>query len=288
MIHYVYKVTDIDGRFYIGKRTTSRYEDALEDPYLGSGKWIQTHENKTNLTKEVIEYCGSDEENVVREEFHILNNYQNSLCMNLCLNANPPKYSGKTHPMYDPTIYKWGNADGRVEYATIYDMSKKYNSKTGFSQVKLNIIRSYKNWFIMEENDTITEDYLNYKLRINDHHYKLDKNKYDFISPNGEKMSLTRSEFNKLSGNVASLTNLLNGKEKSYKGWKLASTIDDFDRTKNFNKDVKIYKFFNTKTKETMECTRHEFIKNTNIPVTSVSNLLTNKTKKCRDWILNG
>ena len=50
--HIVYKTIHIDGRYYIGRHSTSN----LEDGYLGSGSWVESIKDKATLRREIIDY----------------------------------------------------------------------------------------------------------------------------------------------------------------------------------------------------------------------------------------
>lgn len=78
MYHYIYKVTSKSGKYYIGRHSTKN----LEDNYIGSGKWIRSLKDRTQLTKEIIEFCDSFDALKEREKFYITEHIDNPLCMN--------------------------------------------------------------------------------------------------------------------------------------------------------------------------------------------------------------
>lgn len=63
LFHYIYKITDIGGKYYIGRHSTYN----LDDGYMGSGIWVKRHTNKHLLTKTILEHCDSFEDLVKRE-----------------------------------------------------------------------------------------------------------------------------------------------------------------------------------------------------------------------------
>ena len=84
LYHYVYKTTHKNGRYYIGRHTTSD----LEDGYLGSGVWVSGIKNKKDLAKEVLYFTKSTQELKSLEESLIANHYNDPLCMNRGLGSN--------------------------------------------------------------------------------------------------------------------------------------------------------------------------------------------------------
>jgi hypothetical protein len=83
-IHYIYKTTcNVTGRWYIGMHSTCN----LEDGYMGSGLRLRRSIRKygiENHTKEILEYCATREELVLRE-IEIVNKelISDDNCMNL-------------------------------------------------------------------------------------------------------------------------------------------------------------------------------------------------------------
>jgi hypothetical protein len=83
-IHYIYKTTcNVTGKWYVGMRST----DDINDSYMGSGKILRYSIRKhgiDNHTKEILEYCNSREELVLREtEIVTKELISDGKCMNL-------------------------------------------------------------------------------------------------------------------------------------------------------------------------------------------------------------
>lgn len=83
-IHYIYKtICNVTGRWYVGMHSTSNENDG----YMGSGKRLRYSIRKYGVeqhTKEIIEYCNSREELVLREMDIVTNELiSDELCMNL-------------------------------------------------------------------------------------------------------------------------------------------------------------------------------------------------------------
>jgi hypothetical protein len=83
-IHYIYKtICNVTGKYYVGMHSTSNEDDK----YLGSGLRLRYSIRKygvDNHSKEILEYCNSREELVLREK-EIVNSdlIQDKMCMNL-------------------------------------------------------------------------------------------------------------------------------------------------------------------------------------------------------------
>lgn len=74
----VYKTAHINGKYYIGRHETTN----LNDGYLGSGKWVQSIKNKSNLSRTIIAEATTFEELCKLEEHYISVHFDDPLCMN--------------------------------------------------------------------------------------------------------------------------------------------------------------------------------------------------------------
>lgn len=65
MKHFIYKTTDKQsGKYYIGRHSTLN----INDGYLGSGKWVRSLKDKTNLNREILLEVDSFDELLKAEE----------------------------------------------------------------------------------------------------------------------------------------------------------------------------------------------------------------------------
>ena len=80
MVHYIYKVSNSEGEFYIGRHSTND----INDGYMGSGNWVQSIDN-TQLSKEILVYADTFKKLTILEEQHISSNFQNPNCKNINL-----------------------------------------------------------------------------------------------------------------------------------------------------------------------------------------------------------
>jgi len=94
--HFTYMVSCKSGKYYVGRHSTND----IDDGYLGSGKWITSLIDKTDLTREILEYYNTFEELVEAEDVLIKKHINNKLNMNF--NNNPIGFpSGELHPNKD-------------------------------------------------------------------------------------------------------------------------------------------------------------------------------------------
>jgi len=95
--HFVYITTSISGKYYIGRHTTSK----IEDGYKGSGKWVRSIKNKSDLTRTILEYCNTFEELLICEKQYLDKHFGLPECMNF--NNRPVGFaSGDTNPSKTP------------------------------------------------------------------------------------------------------------------------------------------------------------------------------------------
>jgi len=93
MYHYVYKVKSNSGKYYFGRHSTKN----LEDGYLGSGKWVRSLKDKSDLVKEILEFCDNFDDLLKLEHKYISENIGKDDCMNF--NSNPIGFaSGDLNP----------------------------------------------------------------------------------------------------------------------------------------------------------------------------------------------
>lgn len=78
MFHYIYKTSDKNGKYYIGRHSTHN----LDDGYIGSGVWVRKYRNKKLLKKVIIEFCDSFDDLLLKEQKHISENIDDPNNMN--------------------------------------------------------------------------------------------------------------------------------------------------------------------------------------------------------------
>jgi hypothetical protein len=96
MYHFIYKTTSKSGKYYVGRHSTKK----LDDNYFGSGKWIRSIKDKSELTREILEFC--NEHNLLDKEKEYLKECVGKPnCMNFNLNSIGFS-SGKLNPANTP------------------------------------------------------------------------------------------------------------------------------------------------------------------------------------------
>lgn len=83
MIHYIYKITHKNGKYYVGRHSTTD----INDGYLGSGKWPQSVKNKQDLTKEILSYHNNFSELKLAEKQMLSEHVGMPMCMNFNNNS---------------------------------------------------------------------------------------------------------------------------------------------------------------------------------------------------------
>ena len=100
MKHFIYKTTHINGKYYIGRHSTEN----IEDGYIGSGKWPRSINDKSTLTREVLEYADNIEQLKILEANYLTEHYGKDNCMNMT--ADPIGFNSTDNPMKNPAISK--------------------------------------------------------------------------------------------------------------------------------------------------------------------------------------
>ena len=92
MYHYIYK-TELGDRYYVGRHSTKK----IDDNYFGSGKWIRSLKDKSQLKRTIIKMCETFEELIMEEAKIITENLGKPGCMNF--NNMPVGFaSGELNP----------------------------------------------------------------------------------------------------------------------------------------------------------------------------------------------
>jgi len=78
MFHFIYKTYSSSGLYYYGRHTTNN----INDGYFGSGKWIRSIKDKSNLKRDIILFCENQEELLKKEEEYISKYINDPKCMN--------------------------------------------------------------------------------------------------------------------------------------------------------------------------------------------------------------
>ena len=87
--HFIYKTTHINGKYYIGRHSTM----SLNDKYFGSGVWIKSIKNKSELSREILEYSDNYEDLIVLEDKYLAEHHGQHNCMNFNKNSSASPFN---------------------------------------------------------------------------------------------------------------------------------------------------------------------------------------------------
>ena len=99
MKHIIYKTTHTNGKYYIGRHSTTN----IDDGYIGSGIWVSQIKDKSTLSREILEEANTIDELIALEETYIAEHINKELCMNIS-NASTGFATGELNPMNDPKV----------------------------------------------------------------------------------------------------------------------------------------------------------------------------------------
>ena len=94
MKHFIYKTTHTNGKFYIGRHSTTN----IDDGYIGSGKWPKSIKDKSTLTREILEYADNITDLVEAETNYLNTHCGKPQCMNIS-NTSTGAPTGNANPM---------------------------------------------------------------------------------------------------------------------------------------------------------------------------------------------
>lgn len=94
MKHFIYKTIHKNGKYYIGRHSTEN----VDDGYIGSGVWVSEIKDKSNLTREILEYADTFDDLVLLEDKYLSENFGKPNCMNMS-NKGTGAPLGDANPM---------------------------------------------------------------------------------------------------------------------------------------------------------------------------------------------
>jgi hypothetical protein len=92
MHHFIYKTYSSSGFYYYGRHSTLN----IDDGYFGSGKWIGSIKDKSQLKRDIELFCETFEELLIKEKEYISKHINDPKCMNF--NENPVGFSSINNP----------------------------------------------------------------------------------------------------------------------------------------------------------------------------------------------
>ena len=232
MQHFIYKTTHISGKYYIGRHSTKN----INDGYLGSGRWVKSIKEKSNLSREILEYCNNDKELIEKETLLIEQNISNSLCMNWNdkgvgwssrfnpSKLNPSRFAGDKNPMKNEEVrnkvsesVKKGYAEGRIHPLLgkkhTEESKEKNRQKHLGKKLSPETIEKIRNANIGKEQT----DYQKQKAR------EANEKTWKIITPEGEEVIITNLRQYSLERGLdpGNMMNVAAGRLKQHKGYKV-------------------------------------------------------------------
>jgi hypothetical protein len=233
------------GEFYIGQHTS---KTSFDKKYYGSGLWVKEMKKQKNykdiLRVDILLYCASKEELMIKENKIILEHIDNHLNKNI---SDWSQYfgAGENHSQHDKTSYYWLNIKtNEMEFTTKYNMKVKYNlNPTGVSNLVSGTIKTSKDWCFVG-------DVLPDKFDIDEHIKTIKKSKninqslhmwYNVIS--NETISMIQYDFQKKYKVNASFLVKNNEKHKNEFNQELLKEQSSYDalltKMQNFEQEQK-------------------------------------------------
>jgi hypothetical protein len=108
MKHFIYKTTHTSGLYYIGRHSTHD----VNDGYMGSGAWVTGINDKTSLTREILEYANDIDSLLELEEKYIIEHIDDGANMNILLGSGG--FKPGVENFADPKLVKQKQRDARL------------------------------------------------------------------------------------------------------------------------------------------------------------------------------
>jgi hypothetical protein len=140
MKHFIYKTTHKNGKYYIGRHSTTD----IDDGYLGSGRWVSQIKDKTTLIREILEYADDFDQLVILEDRYLAEHHGKPDCMNMS-NKGTGAATGEANPMK--------RADVKTKFqGENHWLNKNPERKEDFRKQQLEYIKAGTHIFIGDTN----------------------------------------------------------------------------------------------------------------------------------------
>lgn len=233
MQHFIYKTSHISGKYYIGRHSTKN----INDGYFGSGRWVKSIKDKSNLSREILEYCDNDSELIEKETFLIEQHISNPLCMNWNdkgvgwssrfnpSKLNPSRFAGDKNPMKNEEVrnkvsesIKKGYAEGRI-----HPLLGKNHSQETIDKIK----KSKKG---QKPSEKAIQNSIEARLGKPQTDYQKQKAReanektWKVITPEGEEVIITNLRQYSLERGLdpGNMMHVARGRQKQHKGYKVS------------------------------------------------------------------
>lgn len=233
MQHFIYKTTHISGKYYIGRHSTEN----INDGYLGSGRWVKSIKDKSNLSREILEYCDDDKELIEKETLLIEQNISNPLCMNWNdkgvgwssrfnpSKLNPSRFAGDKNPMKNEKVRKKASDSIKKGYAEgrIHPLLGKNHSQETIDKIKKSKKGQRPSEKAIQKSIEARlgkpqTDYQKQKAR------EANEKTWKIIAPEGEEVIITNLRQYSLERGLdpGNMMHVARGRQKQHKGYKVS------------------------------------------------------------------
>jgi len=228
MYLFIYKTIHKNGKYYIGRHATKN----LNDGYFGSGRWVTSIKNRSELSREFIEFTDTKEKLLLLEEYYISAHIDDSMCMNwtkaaLGFTSEDAKRTQRQlvlegrHP-------RMKRPDGTSATSdSVIDGTNPWLTRPDGSSVASDKVKNGTHNFLggdlqRRRVDEGTHHLLGANKGIDNPMYS-DKT-YNFVNDDGRvEMGVTQFYMKEKYKDLASskMSNLVNGLRKMHKGWRI-------------------------------------------------------------------
>lgn len=186
--HIIYKTTHKNGKFYIGRHSTKN----LDDGYLGSGKWVKSIKDKSNLSREIITEASSIEELYELEEYYINIYFDDPLCMNYGKGARG--WTSESVSQFNLQIQENGKSRSQNRAKNLYDSGRSGLVSDDGENIVYKLTREQKNpFFKREDGSSVASD------RVKNGNHNL-KGGVTCVNINGEVQQIPKEEYRNQTG----------------------------------------------------------------------------------------
>lgn len=124
--HFTYISRHVNGRYYIGRHSTNK----VDDNYLGSGRWIRSVKNKSDITREILSFHNTFEELKIAEEKLLAEHIQQDLCMNYTDASVGFGYGDLNHTRKEENRKTFGERSKQMWKDGVFNNRPKHSDET--------------------------------------------------------------------------------------------------------------------------------------------------------------
>jgi hypothetical protein len=140
MKHFIYKTTHKNGKYYIGRHSTTN----IDDGYLGSGRWVSQIKDRSTLSREILEYADTEEALILLEEKYLTDYHSKPDCMNMS-NKGTGWATGDSNPMRRADVASKISGDNHY-------LNQRPEARKVFSEIQTSLVEAGTHIFIGDSN----------------------------------------------------------------------------------------------------------------------------------------